>query len=154
MSDAAGDKTSTAPAVRSPFCGRKAVTSKSVESADTSLRRAVLARLIADPLVSTGHIGVTAIAGRVTLSGYVTSNAQKDAASAATRRVRGVERVANEVRVAVPYPAVADPPAEDLEPRPPIAAPRRFGAFNTMHLNEVGVSRQNSDRTGFAGHAR
>jgi len=43
----------------------------------------------------------------VTLSGYVTSNAQKEAASGATRRVKGVEHVADEVRVAVPAPAAA-----------------------------------------------
>jgi len=135
--DTSGYRTFTAPVERSPFCG--AVSPKSVEYADKSLRRAVLARLIADPLVSTGHIGVAAIGGRVTLSGYVTSNAQKDAASAATRRVRGVEQVADEVRVAVPCPAAADPPAEDRDARPPIAASRPFRAFNTMQMNATGA---------------
>ena len=46
--------------------------------------------------------------GRVTLSGYVSSNAQKDAARAVAHRVRGVEQVSAEVRVAVPCPALAD----------------------------------------------
>ena len=95
MTVAPGDNTGAKPAERLSVCGRKAANSKLVESADAVLRRAVLARLIADPLVSTGHIGVAAIAGQVTLTGYVTSNAQKDAAGAATRRVKGVEQVAD-----------------------------------------------------------
>lgn len=80
--------------------------------ADNSLRRAVLARLISAPLVSARHIEVTAIAGRVTLSGYVTSNAQKEAGRVATRRLKGVEHVSDEVIVAVPCPAIlaASPP--------------------------------------------
>jgi hypothetical protein len=89
----------------------------------------VLARLIADPLVSTAHLSVTAAAGRVTLSGYVTSHAQKDAASANARRVGGVEAVINQVMVAVPsptaiYPALAEPPAKHHRTRPPSVAPR------------------------------
>ena len=122
MSAANGDETLATTAERLPFCGWKAANPQSVESTDASLRRAVLACLVADPLVSTGHIGVAARAGRVTLSGYVTSNAQKDAARAATRRVKGVEQVADEITVAVPCPAVCDLLTESLEVRPPIAA--------------------------------
>jgi hypothetical protein len=76
----------------------------SVASADISLRRAVLARLIAHPLVRTGHIGVAASAGGITLCGYVTSNAQKDAAITVARRVEGVQRVTDDLRVAAPCP--------------------------------------------------
>jgi len=123
------------PALR----GQEAYSPTNVRSADDCLRRAVLVRLVADPLVSTGHIGVAVGAGRVTLSGYVTSNAQKEAASAAARRVKGVEQVADEVRVAVPCPAMADPSAEEV--RPPIAAPRPSRACTTMHMKETGVSR-------------
>jgi hypothetical protein len=141
MTVAPGDNTGAKPAERLSVCGRKAANSKLVESADAVLRRAVLARLIADPLVSTGHIGVAAIAGQVTLTGYVTSNAQKDAAGAATRRVKGVEQVADEVKVAVPCPAVCDPPAEDLVARPPIVDARTFRPLATMHMNETGDSR-------------
>lgn len=88
---------------------RKAVASNSKHSSDRALRRSVLARLIAHPLVKTGHIGVDASAGGVTLSGYVTSNAQKDAAIAAARRVDGVDRVVDELRVALPCPDFANP---------------------------------------------
>ncbi len=98
--------------------------SDAAASPDTSLRRAILARLVADPLVSTAHIGVAAMAGQVTLSGYVTSNAQKDAASAATRRVKGVQRVADHVRVAVPATALACSPAEIVAAQSPRAAHR------------------------------
>jgi hypothetical protein len=108
-----------APAQKAPLRGRAALNARLVESADTSLRRAVLARLIAEPLVSTGHIGVAAVAGLVTLSGYVTSEAQKDAATAAARRVKGVEQVADDVRVAVPSPDLAEPLADDFQARPP-----------------------------------
>jgi osmotically-inducible protein OsmY len=124
MSATPKDKCCTAVAVRSFFCARTAANSRSVGSADTSLRRAVVARLIAEPLLVTGHIEVAVIAGRVTLSGYVTSHAQKGAASVAVRRIEGVLEVADEVSVAVPYPAGSGPPAEDLETRPPISAPR------------------------------
>jgi len=112
---------------------------EAVGFADSCLRRAVLARLIADPLVSTGHIGVAAIAGRVTLSGYVTSNAQKDAASAATRGVKGVEQVADEVSVAVPCSAAADPAVEDIviknERQNQRTAPRIIPAHRGIHFD-------------------
>ena len=100
-------KAFTTPAPRPPFCGWKALHEDPAKLSDRLLRRAVLACLIADPLVSAGHIGVAARAGRVTLSGYVTSNAQKDAAGAAARCVKGVERLADELRVAVPARTVA-----------------------------------------------
>ena len=95
------------PTARLPFCGWKPLDEDPAKSADRLLRRAVLARLIADPLVNAGHIGVAARAGQVTLSGYVTSNAQRDAAGAAARCVKGVEWMADELRVAVPARAVA-----------------------------------------------
>jgi osmotically-inducible protein OsmY len=66
------------------------------------LRRAVLAALIADPQVSTGHIGVSAQAGVVTLTGYVPNCDQRDAACRATRKVRDVKDVINSVIIAVP----------------------------------------------------
>jgi hypothetical protein len=76
----------------------------SAASADISLRRAVLARLIAHPLVRTGHIGVAASGGVITLYGYVTSNGQKDAAITVARRVEGVQQVTDDLRVAAPCP--------------------------------------------------
>jgi osmotically-inducible protein OsmY len=66
------------------------------------LRRAVLAALVADPQVSTGHIGVSAQASVVTLTGYVANCGQREAACRATRRVGGVSDVVNCVLIAVP----------------------------------------------------
>ena len=104
--------------------------------ADKLLRRAVLGRLTAHPLVRSGHICVVATAGGVTLSGYVTSNAQRDAATAATRRVAGVDRVVVNLTVAVPCSKVADLGPEVLEVRPLFTAARLIKATKTMPTPE------------------
>jgi osmotically-inducible protein OsmY len=62
----------------------------------------VLTALVADPQVSTGHIGVRAEAGVVTLTGYVASCSQRDSALRATRKVGSVKDVVNCVLIAVP----------------------------------------------------
>ena len=137
-----GDRISATPAIRSPFCGREVAAATPVQVSDAALRRSVLARLIADPLVSAGHITVVSVSGRVTLSGYVTSNGQKDAARAAARRVSGVEKLADDVRVAVPCPADTDPPtANPLDSRSPLAAPRPVRAFSPGRGPETDASR-------------
>jgi hypothetical protein len=127
MTAALGDTIFTVPSVGLPFRRRLTVNPKLVASGDRSLRRAVLARLIANPLVSAAHIRVTASGGRVTLSGYVTSSSQKEAASATACRVKGVEQVTDEIGVAVPCHTVVDPAPEQLEAQPPIGAPRPLG---------------------------
>jgi hypothetical protein len=99
------------PARRRPSAP-SSFTEKLATSAEASLRRDVLARLISDPLVSTRHIAVAVSADVVTLSGHVASQAQKEAADAAARRVKGVGRIANEVGVAVPAPSTTDASAE------------------------------------------
>jgi osmotically-inducible protein OsmY len=88
-----------------PLSHRPIATLKWVQSADAALRRAVLARLIADPLVSTRHINVSVSAGLVTLSGSVDSHAQKAVARSAARRVKDVKQLTDEVRVVVAPPA-------------------------------------------------
>jgi hypothetical protein len=128
----------TVPAVRATFRGRKPGNLKSIESADGSLRRAVLARLISDPLINAGHIGAAASAGVVTLSGYVTSYRQKDAASAATRCVKGVERVADEVRVAVPCTPLVDLAPELMQVWSPTVALRPVEVSATPHPTRHG----------------
>ncbi len=57
---------------------------------------------MADPRVSTGHIGVTAQAGVVTLTGYVGNCGQRDAACHAVRKVKGVKALVNSVLIATP----------------------------------------------------
>jgi osmotically-inducible protein OsmY len=72
-------------------------------SQDSQLQEAVLAELRWEPSVVAGHIGVSARAGVVTLTGHVESFMQKLAAEAATRRVKDVKAVAEELEVKLPY---------------------------------------------------
>jgi len=72
-------------------------------SQDSQLQQAVLAELQWEPSVAAGHIGVSARAGVVTLTGHVESFLQKLAAEVATRRVKGVKGVAEELEVKLPY---------------------------------------------------
>jgi osmotically-inducible protein OsmY len=70
---------------------------------DNRLQQAVLEELNWEPSVTAAHIGVTANAGIVTLTGHVESFAQKHAAEVAVRRVKGVKAVAGEIEVRLPY---------------------------------------------------
>ncbi len=70
---------------------------------DIRLREEVLEELEFDPIVDAAHIGVAAENGVITLAGHVSSYAEKLAALAAVRRVRGVRAIADEVRVRYPY---------------------------------------------------
>src|ERR1700733_14085645 len=72
-------------------------------SQDTHLQLSVLAELEWEPSVTAAHIGVAANAGVITLTGPVENYAQKDAADAAARRVKGVLAVAEKLEVQVPY---------------------------------------------------
>jgi osmotically-inducible protein OsmY len=72
-------------------------------SQDSLLQLAVLAELAWEPSVTAGHIGVTANAGIVTLTGHVETYAEKHAAETAARRVKGVKAVAEELEVLLPF---------------------------------------------------
>jgi osmotically-inducible protein OsmY len=69
---------------------------------DLQLRQDVLDELEFEPSVNAAHIGVAANKGVVTLSGFVTSYAEKAAAERATRRVKGVKAIAEEIEVRLP----------------------------------------------------
>ena len=69
---------------------------------DDDLRRHVAAELSWDPQVGSDAIEVSAASGMVTVRGTVTSIRLKRAGSRAAARVRGVTRVANELRVQIP----------------------------------------------------
>ncbi len=69
---------------------------------DHQLQRDVLDELKFEPRVDAAHIGVVAKDGVVTLTGFVTSYAEKFAAEAAARRVKGVQAIAEEVDVRLP----------------------------------------------------
>ena len=68
-------------------------------SQDDHLQRAVLAELAREPGVTAAHIGVTANAGVVTLTGHVRGFVDKYRAADAAARVRDVRAVANELDV-------------------------------------------------------
>ena len=72
-------------------------------SQDSQLQQDVLAEFNWEPSVTAGHIGVTANHGVITLSGHVSSYAQKHAAETAARRVKGVKAVAEEIEVRLSF---------------------------------------------------
>jgi osmotically-inducible protein OsmY len=71
-------------------------------SHDSQLQQAVLAELSWEPSVTSAHIGVTANAGVIALTGHVASFVEKYAAETAARRVKGVKAVAEELEVCLP----------------------------------------------------
>jgi osmotically-inducible protein OsmY len=71
-------------------------------SSDLQLRQDVLDELEFEPSVNAAHIGVTANHSVVTLTGFVTSYAEKTMAERAARRVKGVRAIAEEIEVRLP----------------------------------------------------
>jgi osmotically-inducible protein OsmY len=69
---------------------------------DSELKKAVLDELSWEPSVDAAHIGVTASAGVVTLTGHVDNYTHKFAAEKAVGRVKGVKAVAEEIEVQLP----------------------------------------------------
>src|SRR2546422_2618543 len=69
---------------------------------DTEIQRDVLDELRWEPSINAAHIGVSVKNGIVTLTGHVTSYAEKWAAEEAAKRVYGVKAVANELDVKLP----------------------------------------------------
>jgi osmotically-inducible protein OsmY len=67
---------------------------------ELNLRDDVLDELAYEPVVDAAHIGVSVDRNVVTLTGRVASYAQKLAAIAAVRRVRGVQAIVDEIEVA------------------------------------------------------
>jgi osmotically-inducible protein OsmY len=77
-------------------------------SQDKELQDSVMFELGWEPSVDAAHIGVTANAGVVTLTGHVESFPQKIAAERAAARVKGVKAVAEEIEVKLPYEVSRD----------------------------------------------
>src|SRR5271169_4940262 len=73
-----------------------------IMTSDHQLRQDVLDELDFEPTVNAAHIGVGANAGVVTLTGFVSSYREKLAAERATRRVKGVKAIAEEIEVRLP----------------------------------------------------
>lgn len=72
-------------------------------SQDYNLQKAVLSELNWEPSVTAAHIGVTAEAGVVTLTGHVETYAEKRAAETAAARVKGVKAVAENIEVRLAF---------------------------------------------------
>ena len=72
-------------------------------SNDSQLQQAVLDELAWEPSVIAAHIGVTAEAGVVTLTGHVGTFVQKHQAQLAASRVKGVKAVAEEIEVRLAF---------------------------------------------------
>ncbi len=70
---------------------------------DSRLRQDVIEELEFDPRFSGEHIGVAVDQGVVTLGGHVNSYAEKLAAIAAARHVKGVHAIAENIEVRYPY---------------------------------------------------
>ena len=69
---------------------------------DIQLRQNVLDELEFEPSIDAAHIGVTVDGGVVTLTGHLSSYAEKIAAEEAVRRVKGVRAIAEEIEVRYP----------------------------------------------------
>ena len=70
---------------------------------DTLLRDSVQDELSWEPRLDANNIGVAAKAGVITLSGNVSTFAEKHDAECAARRVKGVKAVAEELEVHLPF---------------------------------------------------
>ncbi len=66
---------------------------------DKSLRQEIIDELDFDPSVTSAHIGVAVEEGVVTLTGHVSSYAEKIAAERAVQRVKGVRAIAEEIEI-------------------------------------------------------
>ena len=69
---------------------------------DLSLRQTIIDELDFEPSVNAAHIGVAVDNGVATLSGHVSSYAEKLAAEKAVKRVKGVRAIAQEIEVRFP----------------------------------------------------
>ena len=69
---------------------------------DLQLRQDVVDELEYEPSIDAAHIGVGVDKGVVTLTGHVASYAEKQAAIAAVRRIKGVRALAEEIEVRYP----------------------------------------------------
>lgn len=69
---------------------------------DRELRQNVIDELEFEPSIDATDIGVAAETGVITLTGHVSSYAQKMAAERAVWRVKGVKAIAQEIKVRIP----------------------------------------------------
>ena len=66
---------------------------------DSTLRQDIIDEFEFEPSINAAHIGVAVERGVVTLTGHVTTFAQKAAAEEVVRRVKGIKGIAQEIEV-------------------------------------------------------
>ena len=71
---------------------------------DTAITTAIKARLLEDKTTGGLSINVDSLNGTVALSGFATSNAEKERAEAIAREAKGVKSVRNNLIVRGPWP--------------------------------------------------
>jgi len=69
---------------------------------DFQLRKHIVDELNFDPIVNAAHIGVSVSEGIATLSGHVSSLAEKAAAEAAVSRIKGVRAIVETIDIVLP----------------------------------------------------
>jgi osmotically-inducible protein OsmY len=111
-----------------------------MKSSDKELRDAVLEALDKDQHVDATHVGVVAADGAVTLSGFVRSPAEEQAAVRTAERVQGAGAVADELEVRLQ----ASPARTDAELAAEIARVRHWypliPASVTVHVKDRHVT--------------
>ena len=93
------------------------MTTKTLKRRDDNIRDHVLFELKSDPRITSSDIAAAVKDGAVTLSGFVTSYWEKDAAEKAAKLVYGVKGVANDIEVK-PSSIQTDPayPRPEIQP--------------------------------------
>lgn len=66
---------------------------------DITLRQLILDELEFEPSIDPANIGVAADNGVITLTGHVSTYAEREAAERATRRIKGVKAIAQDIEV-------------------------------------------------------
>ena len=107
---------------------------------DRSLRQSVLDELEFEPAVDATKIGVAVDNGVVTLTGHVSSYAEKIAAERAVQRVKGVRGVAEEIEVRYPSERRTTTTRLPREPRKSLTGTPRFRPARSRSKSKKGGS--------------
>src|ERR1700756_345016 len=105
-----------------------AALASTLPKSDALITQGIVNELKYDPTITSSDIAVAFKDGVVTLSGYVPSYWEKDAAEKAAKRVYGVKAVANDIQVKLPTvrtdPEIARDAVHELQSHVSIPADR------------------------------
>ena len=113
---------------------------------DKQLKQGVIDELEFDPRIDATNIGVAVDDGVVTLTGHVSSYAEKSAAERVTRRVKGVHAVAQEIEVRYPSDkqTADDQIASSSAQRPPMEYDDPTGRGSSDRPKRLGYAQRPS----------